>query len=165
MKAVAIFISSVWLVLAGGCSTLPKSAAKDPDFVKVSAIVISFDPSGMVLHTESVGGIGCGSLDEAALATVRVLAPERYLGREFSIRLSPFGSHTPSEGTERLQQLDAEVNLEIMRVLLSNSPKQPLDLPAGEVRLIRPPNQALQHNDPSCHESCLRTPRASCGRG
>ena len=27
------------------------------------------------------------------------------------------------------------------------------------------PNQALQHNDPSCHESCLRTPRASRGRG
>src|ERR1035437_1465843 len=29
----------------------------------------------------------------------------------------------------------------------------------------RRPNQALQHNDPSCHESCLRTPRASRGRG
>jgi len=28
-----------------------------------------------------------------------------------------------------------------------------------------PPNQALQHNDPSCHVSCLRTPRASRGRG
>jgi len=28
-----------------------------------------------------------------------------------------------------------------------------------------PPNQAVQHNDPSCHESCLRTPRASRGRG
>jgi len=27
------------------------------------------------------------------------------------------------------------------------------------------PNQALQHNDPICHESCLRTPRASWGRG
>ena len=27
------------------------------------------------------------------------------------------------------------------------------------------PNQALQHNDPGCHESCLRTPRASRGRG
>jgi len=26
-------------------------------------------------------------------------------------------------------------------------------------------NQALQHNDPSCHVSCLRTPRASRGRG
>jgi hypothetical protein len=26
-------------------------------------------------------------------------------------------------------------------------------------------NQALQHNDSSCHESCLRTPRASRGRG
>ena len=26
-------------------------------------------------------------------------------------------------------------------------------------------NQALQHNDPSCHESCLRTPRASRDRG
>ena len=29
----------------------------------------------------------------------------------------------------------------------------------------KPANQALQHNDPSCHESCLRTPRASWGRG
>jgi hypothetical protein len=28
-----------------------------------------------------------------------------------------------------------------------------------------PPNQALQHNDPSCHVSCFRTPRASWGRG
>jgi len=27
------------------------------------------------------------------------------------------------------------------------------------------PNQALQHNDPGCHVSCLRTPRASRGRG
>jgi hypothetical protein len=27
------------------------------------------------------------------------------------------------------------------------------------------PNQALQHNDPSCHVSCLRTPRANRGRG
>ena len=26
-------------------------------------------------------------------------------------------------------------------------------------------NQALQRNDPSCHESCLRTPRASRDRG
>jgi len=26
-------------------------------------------------------------------------------------------------------------------------------------------NQALQHNDPSCHVSCLRTPHASRGRG
>ena len=31
--------------------------------------------------------------------------------------------------------------------------------------LERQPNQALQHNDPSCHVSCLRTPRASRGRG
>ena len=30
---------------------------------------------------------------------------------------------------------------------------------------MKTPNQALQHNDPSCHESCLRTPRASRGRG
>ena len=30
---------------------------------------------------------------------------------------------------------------------------------------IEKANQALQHNDPSCHESCLRTPRASRGRG
>jgi len=27
------------------------------------------------------------------------------------------------------------------------------------------PNQALQHNDPSCHGSCFRTLRASRGRG
>ena len=30
---------------------------------------------------------------------------------------------------------------------------------------INEPNQALQHNDPSCHVSCLRTPRASRARG
>jgi hypothetical protein len=28
-----------------------------------------------------------------------------------------------------------------------------------------PPNQALQHNDPSCHAPCVRTCRASWGRG
>jgi len=28
-----------------------------------------------------------------------------------------------------------------------------------------PPNQALQHNDPSCHAPCVRTCRASRGRG
>jgi hypothetical protein len=27
------------------------------------------------------------------------------------------------------------------------------------------PNQSLQHNDPGCHASCLRTPRASRDRG
>jgi hypothetical protein len=31
--------------------------------------------------------------------------------------------------------------------------------------ISKQPNQALQHNDPSCHVSCLRTPRASRGRG
>ena len=31
--------------------------------------------------------------------------------------------------------------------------------------ISKEPNQALQHNDPSCHVSCLRTPRASWGRG
>jgi hypothetical protein len=35
--------------------------------------------------------------------------------------------------------------------------------PASSAGLVA--NQALQHNDPSCHESCLRTPRASRGRG
>ena len=35
----------------------------------------------------------------------------------------------------------------------------------GFKALYKKPNQALQHNDPSCHESCLRTPRASRGRG
>jgi len=39
----------------------------------------------------------------------------------------------------------------------------------GSLRYLKkkknPPNQALQHNDPSCHGSCLRTPRASWGRG
>jgi len=39
---------------------------------------------------------------------------------------------------------------------------QPSDEIFGEEN---PPNQALQHNDPSCHVSCLRTPRASWGRG
>jgi hypothetical protein len=34
-----------------------------------------------------------------------------------------------------------------------------------ELKLKKQPNQALQHNDPSCHVSCLRTPRASRGRG
>jgi hypothetical protein len=42
--------------------------------------------------------------------------------------------------------------------------------PIGQLRVFRyhenkQTNQALQHNDPSCHESCLRTPRASRGRG
>jgi len=36
---------------------------------------------------------------------------------------------------------------------------------SNETVHVRPPNQALQHNDPSCHVSCLRTPRASRGRG
>jgi len=35
----------------------------------------------------------------------------------------------------------------------------------SEYDLGTEPNKALQHNDPSCHESCLRTPRASRGRG
>jgi len=39
-----------------------------------------------------------------------------------------------------------------------------IDLLKAKKKTI-PPNQAVQHNDPSCHESCLRTPRASRGRG
>ena len=31
--------------------------------------------------------------------------------------------------------------------------------------LEKPANQALQHNDPSCHAPCMRTCRASRGRG
>ena len=36
------------------------------------------------------------------------------------------------------------------------------DLYSGEWKA---PNQALQHNDPSCHVPCVRTDRASRGRG
>ena len=41
----------------------------------------------------------------------------------------------------------------------------PEKLPEAIEAQKRKANQALQHNDPSCHESCLRTPRASRGRG
>jgi hypothetical protein len=41
----------------------------------------------------------------------------------------------------------------------------PTEVPINEFKQPNPPNQALQHNDPSCHVSCLRTPRASQGRG
>jgi hypothetical protein len=44
-----------------------------------------------------------------------------------------------------------------------NPPSVP-DVPSGKQSAIGP-NQALQHNDPSCHVSCLRTPRASRSRG
>ena len=39
------------------------------------------------------------------------------------------------------------------------------DIPSFIPMQNKKPNQALQHNDPSCHVSCLRTPRASRGRG
>jgi len=43
------------------------------------------------------------------------------------------------------------------------------DKEAGTVLWKQPernrPNQALQHNDPSCHAPCMRTCRASRGRG
>jgi len=42
---------------------------------------------------------------------------------------------------------------------------QPAGFPIPPEELKTEPNQALQHNDPSCHVSCLRTPRASRGRG
>ena len=35
----------------------------------------------------------------------------------------------------------------------------------AEIERQKRPNQALQHNDPSCHGSCFRTPRASRDRG
>ena len=41
----------------------------------------------------------------------------------------------------------------------------PFHVARYEYRFKTEPNQALQHNDPSCHVSCLRTPRASRGRG
>jgi hypothetical protein len=34
-----------------------------------------------------------------------------------------------------------------------------------KLRVPKRPNQALQHNDPSCHAPCVRTCRASRGRG
>jgi len=43
---------------------------------------------------------------------------------------------------------------------LSAQQREAIGLPTKQ-----PLNQAVQHNDPSCHESCLRTPRASRGRG
>ena len=33
------------------------------------------------------------------------------------------------------------------------------------IKTFKAPNQALQHNDPSCHAPCVRTCRASRGRG
>jgi hypothetical protein len=144
MKAPVILISALGLMVAAGCISKPESVAKAPEFVNVSATVIRYDPSGMVLHMESFGGVGCGSVEDAALATVRVLAPKRYSGREYSIRLSPFRSNAPIEGTERLQQIGSEVNLEVKKVLLRNSAKQTFDLPSGEVRIIKQPNQPLQ---------------------
>jgi hypothetical protein len=41
----------------------------------------------------------------------------------------------------------------------------PTVVPINEFKQPKPPNQALQHNDPSCHVPCLRTYRASRGRG
>ena len=52
------------------------------------------------------------------------------------------------------------VNREVVAVGLSSGERSTL-LEAKEKRA----NQALQHNDPSCHVSCLRTSRASWGRG
>jgi len=37
--------------------------------------------------------------------------------------------------------------------------------PRRKVDFQKRPNQALQHNDPSCHAPCIRTCRASRGRG
>jgi hypothetical protein len=34
-----------------------------------------------------------------------------------------------------------------------------------QLKTMKPANQALQHNDPSCHAPCVRTCRASRGRG
>ena len=50
--------------------------------------------------------------------------------------------------------------------LLPEQPYSPEQLAKPvTLQLTTEPNQALQHNDPSCHVSCLRTPRASWGRG
>jgi len=58
-------------------------------------------------------------------------------------------SMTVEEALPYMTQFAASVSTEVLKKKLER----------------KRPNQALQHNDPSCHESCLRTPRASRGRG
>jgi hypothetical protein len=55
--------------------------------------------------------------------------------------------------------LDEEVNLSSSDVIMMVSLREWI------ADAKKRANQALQHNDPSCHVSCLRTPRASWGRG
>jgi hypothetical protein len=50
--------------------------------------------------------------------------------------------------------------------LLPDQPYSPEQLAKPvTLQLTTEPNQALQHNDPSCHAPCVRTCRASRGRG
>ena len=100
------------------------------------------------------------------------------LTRDFMVgpylELLPFLPSSMSDGEGWL--LEANVD-GYYRVTFRASPEEPVIQRIGR-RFIdlfdekdlqpkqgRPPNQALQHNDPSCHVSCFRTPRASRGRG
>jgi hypothetical protein len=73
----------------------------------------------------------------------------------------------PAEGTQQgkvLFELEGYAPVEETRSQFSGaSAKITFELAIQMKRQTA--NQALQHNDPSCHVSCLRTPRASRGRG
>ena len=124
------------------CHSLDPADVPAPGYVRVSVTVVSFEPAGMVLSMTNFDGVGCGSIEDAAMATVRVLAPQKYAGREYGVRLSAFGSEAPVAADAPLRQAGATVTLEIRRELVHNSPKQVLDLPEGDAHVVIPDSQS-----------------------
>jgi hypothetical protein len=135
-----------------------------------------------------------GPLFEKAASQLQMTIPEKeealaFLARHYAQQIVD-GALSPYDGARRIwwqvsNELDAPSQLLLSFVGAASEIE---DLPerslqdgydrkkyAGELEamiiasarelLKTEPNQALQHNDPSCHVSCLRTPRASRDRG
>ena len=138
MNRLASFFLLAAVLTTTACHSLDPAGLATPGYVRVSVHVVSFEPAGMVLSMTNFDGVGCGSIENVALVTVRVVAPRKYAGRDYGVRLSAFGSEAPVVAAAPLRQLGATVTLEIRQEMIHISPKEVLNLPEGDVRIVNP---------------------------
>ena len=136
----AILLLGLIAVLVCGCS----STVSQRYTVMLQVKVVNVDQDGMVITIENFGGIGCGQLEDAVLATIQVVAPNRYFARKFCIRLTARGSKEIPPELRALAQVGSDVHLEFTRRLLDFTPKQTIDIADGEVKILKEPSESLK---------------------
>jgi hypothetical protein len=136
MKRIAITTAIGMLLILGGCTAPSAYNDNAVEYVGVTATVVGFEPEGMRLRVETLGGVGSGQLYPAAVVTIKVISPKRYAGRELAVLISEFPSREPIPGTTKLQKVGSAVNLLVRKDRLRNTSKQLVDLPNREALLL-----------------------------